>query len=260
MSPEYPSPYSSNTICTYEFHGNDQERIRIVFLDFDVYCSGDNSDRYNYSDSVSVFIFVDGRLEKIDSYCGDKLPGPIMSNGPWMRIEFKGRRAQSKYRGFKATYSFTTDYAIRIGSQSQRYPCAFNFYSNETKYGYFHSPNFPGLYPRNTECHYFFYGILSEKVALHFSSFDIEGVSSCDAQTASDSVEISNYHGEDRKYTRYCGKLSEFDVESDSRFFRVTFRSNGRLDGTGFNATYYFLERIFTTKKFQEIPRNGEGL
>lgn len=48
----------------------------------------------------------------------------------------------------------------------------------------------------------------------------------------------------DRKYSRYCGQLKEFDIESDRKFFRVTFRSNDRLDGTGFNATYKFMDEI----------------
>lgn len=55
---------------------------------------------------------------------------------------------------------------------------------------------------------------------------------------------------QDRKYERHCGQLKEFDIESDRRFFRVTFKSNDRLDGTGFNATYRFLDEIemYTTK------------
>jgi hypothetical protein len=50
----------------------------------------------------------------------------------------------------------------------------------------------------------------------------------------------------DRKYSRHCGQLKEFDIESDRKFFRVTFRSNDRLDGTGFNATYQFLDEVET--------------
>lgn len=48
----------------------------------------------------------------------------------------------------------------------------------------------------------------------------------------------------DRKYARYCGLLKEFDIESDRKFFRVTFRSNDRLDGTGFNGTYEFVDNV----------------
>lgn len=50
----------------------------------------------------------------------------------------------------------------------------------------------------------------------------------------------------DRKHRRHCGQLKEFDVESDRKFFRVAFRSNDRLDGTGFNATYQFLDATET--------------
>lgn len=41
---------------------------------------------------------------------------------------------------------------------------------------------------------------------------------------------------------RYCGQLRELDVVSKSNFLRVTFRSNDRLDGTGFKAEYIFLK------------------
>lgn len=68
--------------------------------------------------------------------------------------------------------------------------------------------------------------------------------------TASDFVEFSNYMTMDRKYSRYCGQQKEFDVESDRKFFRVTFKSNSRYDGTGFNASYVFVdeEGNYTTK------------
>ncbi|KAG6439656.1 hypothetical protein O3G_MSEX000961 [Manduca sexta] len=47
---------------------------------------------------------------------------------------------------------------------------------------------------------------------------------------------------EDNRYGRYCGQMKEFHVESERNFFKVTFRSNDRLDGTGFKAIYQFLE------------------
>ncbi|KAL1465800.1 hypothetical protein WDU94_005340 [Cyamophila willieti] len=68
----------------------------------------------------------------------------------------------------------------------------------------------------------------------------------CEARTASDYVEFSNYMARDRKFPRYCGYISPFEVMSDHKFFRVTFRSNDRLDGTGFNASYYFVEETNT--------------
>lgn len=60
----------------------------------------------------------------------------------------------------------------------------------------------------------------------------------------------------DRKYDRHCGQLKEFDIASDRKFFRVTFKSNDRLDGTGFNATYRFLDEI-ETYTAKSNPVNG---
>lgn len=66
--------------------------------------------------------------------------------------------------------------------------------------------------------------------------------SSCEAVSASDYVEFSNSMTEDSRFGRYCGQMKEFHVESDRNFFKVTFRSNDRLDGTGFKAIFQFLE------------------
>lgn len=55
--------------------------------------------------------------------------------------------------------------------------CAFVYNSTISPNGSFTSPNWPGLYPRDTECHYFFFGRPSEKVHITFAYFDIEGVS-----------------------------------------------------------------------------------
>ncbi|KAK1122526.1 hypothetical protein K0M31_008978 [Melipona bicolor] len=142
------------------------------------------------------------------------------------------------------------DFGITTGRQEAQYPCAFVYNSNETRNGTFASPNYPGLYPRDTECHYFFNGHPNERVHLHFHFFDVEGVTPCEAVSASDFVEFSNYMSRDRKYSRHCGQQKEFDVESDRKFFRVTFKSNDRYDATGFNASYVFVdeEGNYTTK------------
>ncbi|XP_057664757.1 suppressor of lurcher protein 1 isoform X2 [Diorhabda carinulata] len=241
ISPSYPSPYPAKTTCSYEFQGRGKERVQIVFHDFSLYLPNGNAKNCDNSDSLTVFIHIDGRIEKIDKFCGTTLPKPVMSNGPRLKLEFQSFYTSRYSRGFKSTYAFIENFGVKTGTQLSTYPCAFEFNSNESKEGYFHSPNYPGLYPRDTECHYFFNGNMSERVQLHFSYFDVEGVLPCEAVSASDYVEFSNFLTRDRKFSRYCGQLKEFDVESDKKFFRVTFRSNDRLDGTGFNATYRFV-------------------
>ncbi|XP_074038845.1 sol1 [Leptinotarsa decemlineata] len=264
MSPSYPSPYPPKTTCRYEFQGRGKERVRIVFQDFNLYHTSEVTKNCENMDSLNAFINIDGRMEKIDNFCGNVLPKPIMSNGPRLKLEFQSLVASRYSRGFKATYSFIENFGITTGTQLQTYPCAFVFNSNESRSGYFHSPNYPGLYPRDTECHYFLYGNASEKIHLHFEYFDVEGVLPCEAVSASDYVEFSNYLTRDRKYSRYCGQLKEFDIESDRKFFRVTFRSNDRLDGTGFNATYHFLDEVESLAKKpsdkSDSPNRKDGL
>lgn len=68
------------------------------------------------------------------------------------------------------------DFGITTGRQDPDFPCAFVYNSNETRNGTFASPNYPGSYPHDTECHYFFNGQPSERVHIHFHYFDVEGV------------------------------------------------------------------------------------
>ncbi|CAB0036713.1 unnamed protein product [Trichogramma brassicae] len=284
-SPGYPNPYSARTRCRYDFQGRGKERIQIIFQVFDVYRPPEGTKECESTDSLVAYVQIDGKMEKIDSFCGESAPRPLMSNGPRLLLEFRGLTASRHARGFKATYSFleTTQqeqqytltyktrarspgrssfsvrrrtynekqhFGITTGKQELSYPCAFVYNSNETMNGTFTSPNYPGYYPRDTECHYFFNGQPKERVHLHFHYFDVEGVLPCDSVSASDYVDFSNYLSRDRKYSRHCGQLTEFDVESDRSFFRVTFKSNDRLDGTGFNASYQFVseEDNYTVK------------
>lgn len=160
-----------------------------IFIGFNFSC--DNQD------SLVAFVLKDGRMEKIDSYCGSMLPKPIMSNGPRLKLELHSVHGSRYSRGFKATYTFTesititldcylqmiqtrnryfSDFGIKMGAQIPEYSCAFAFTSNKSRSGFFHSPNYPGFYPRDTECHFFFYGNNTQKVRLHFNYFDVEGV------------------------------------------------------------------------------------
>lgn len=243
MSPGYPNPYPSRTHCTYDFQGRGKERVQVVFQDLNLFHSKpSNPNDCEGVDSLVAYVHIDGKKDKIDSFCGDTPPRPIMSNGPRLSLEFQGVTSSRHSRGFKATYTFMENFGITTGRQEGQYPCAFVFNSNETRNGTFASPNYPGLYPRSTECYYFFYGQPNERVHLHFHFFDVEGVLPCEAVSASDYVEFSNYMTRDRKYPRHCGQLKEFDISSERKFFRVTFKSNDRLDATGFNASYVFLD------------------
>jgi len=58
--------------------------------------------------------------------------------------------------------------------------CSFVYNSSERISGLFHSPNFPGFYLENVVCNYYFYGASDERIVLHFTYFDIEGIGKYD--------------------------------------------------------------------------------
>ncbi|KAH7948095.1 hypothetical protein HPB52_018458 [Rhipicephalus sanguineus] len=139
--------------------------------------------------------------------------------------------------------------------------CTFIYNSSEVSNGTFSTPNYPGVYPRDTECHYLFYGKSNEKIYIEFAYFDVEGVPPCLSDTASDYVEFSNFRTVDRKIPRHCGNLRPTKIESDADFFRVSFKSNDKFDGTGFEAFYQFRNNPdpFTVRQVSAVQNKQNG-
>ncbi|KAL5010443.1 hypothetical protein ScPMuIL_012748 [Solemya velum] len=259
VSPNYPNKYQPNLICEYVFQGSGIERIQLKFLDMSLrYTKGDPKDPYDCSgeDMLSVFITLNGTDVKLGDYCGQKKPPMLMSSEPKMRVRFQSKRTgttNSEKSGFKLQYTFRKDFGITVGQQDGRKLCTFNYYSTKLPRGNITSPNYPGLYPRNTECHYLFYGRQAEKVFISFPEFDVDGVPPrCDKSTNSDYVSFSNFRGtDDRKMSRFCGKkMDTANVSSDGGFFRVTFKSNNVYDAEGFRGEYQFINTQSDTTTF----------
>ncbi|XP_036325015.1 suppressor of lurcher protein 1-like [Rhagoletis pomonella] len=161
----------------------------------------------------------------------------------------------------KTRLSFERDFGISTGQQIDD-NCTFTYNSTDRISGWFGSPNFPGYYPQNMICHYYFYGKADERVIIRFTFFDVEGIGTCEYLTASDYVEFSNFMSTDRKYGKYCGKRDKFEVRSDGRFFRVSFYSNDRFDKTGFRALYDFEGKNLRVENtsMQSYVSNAKGL
>ncbi|XP_037730811.1 suppressor of lurcher protein 1 [Drosophila subpulchrella] len=239
--------------CRYEFEAQPPERVQIRFHDFNVPTEHENSTGCQPGDALHVVSEVRGRYETQELLCGAFLPKPLMSSGSQMHLQFVGKYPPAmtnkvQYYGFRAEYRFLTNFGIMSGVQME--DCSFVYNSSERISGLFHSPNFPGFYLENVVCNYYFYGASDERIVLHFTYFDIEGIGNCDHQTASDYIEFSNFMSTDRKFSRYCGKLPDFEMRSDGRFFRVTLHSNDRFVAIGFRA-------LFT---FETIPVNNSDL
>ncbi|CAD7085285.1 unnamed protein product [Hermetia illucens] len=181
--------------------------IMIKFFEFSLPSEGDSYD-CEEADILQVLLPMRDRFEPVETLCGDTMPKPIISNGPKMLLEFRGRQSGKGNRGFKAEYKFLENFGIISGEQIPNEECSFKFNSSVERSGWFHSPNFPGAYPRNIECNYLFYGDLYDRIFIRFTYFDVEGIFPCEESTASDYVEFSNFMSIDRKFRRFCGKRS----------------------------------------------------
>lgn len=261
-SPNYPNPYPANTRCNYHFQGEGKERVQIKFTDFDLYMPHEGIKECENVDSVIGFITIKGQRERLDNFCGSQLPNQIMSNEHRMTVIFQsfGSRPPS-VKGFRAIYQFVTNFGIPSGRQDPQGVCTFIYNSSEVSNGTFSTPNYPGVYPRDTECHYLFYGKSNEKIYIEFAYFDVEGVPPCLSDTASDYVEFSNFRTVDRKIPRHCGNLRPTKIESDADFFRVSFKSNDKFDGTGFEAFYQFRNNPdpFTVRQVSAVQNRQDA-
>jgi hypothetical protein len=191
-----------------------------------------------------------------------------MSAGSFLQVRFKSvaRSFESSaasihsrklFRGYIIRYRFTRDNGLDIldenransdqsdsstnSNNNNLTDCKIYYRSVNKRSGYFASPNYPGLYPRDSECHYYFIGQKNEKIQITFHTFDVEGIDQCTSETKSDYVELSNFQNRDRFYSRYCGVNKPGSILSDAPFFHVTFYSNNVFDAKGFQASYYFV-------------------
>ncbi|ODM96056.1 Suppressor of lurcher protein 1, partial [Orchesella cincta] len=199
--------------------------------------SGISERKCAYADSIAAFIYVDGEERKLLRHCGTHPPPNLMSNGHRLTVEFRG----------KGNHNSPLYLGVSSGRQLANYPCAFIFNSSEMRNGSLSSPNYPGLYPRDTECHYFFHAMRAgDHVEIYFDHFEVVGISPCD-EDWDDYVELSNHMPmEDSHFLRKCGRepLRPFSVRSDGQFFRLSFKSNDRYDGSGFHARFQFTDKI----------------
>jgi hypothetical protein len=165
ISPRHPSYYPDRTVCSYEFIGLENEQVRITFENFKV----ENGDGRCTKDHVRVYSINKQEKETlIGHYCGDKLPGPQMSeeNSHKMRVELttneEGVRA-----GFRAKYEFV--------EKNTGKPCAKTELTGGG--GIINSPNHPHKYFTNRTCEWYIYSRSRPKgvIMLIIEKFEMEG-------------------------------------------------------------------------------------
>jgi len=91
--------------------GNDifQLQLRLTGMDFvNFRCGG--------ADVLSVFVYSDGTLARVDDFCGISIPLATMSNGNKMTLELDAPHSSRYNWGFTALYFFVTGMNFGISS------------------------------------------------------------------------------------------------------------------------------------------------
>lgn len=102
--------------------------------------------------------------------------------------------------------------------------------------GNFSSPNFPRLYPYNTECSWLIVVAEGSSVLLTFHTFDLEYHDTCDF----DFLEIYNGASGDKGNLlgRFCGQVPPPPFTSSWHVMSVIFHSDKHVASRGFSAAY----------------------
>ncbi|KAK2715937.1 cubilin-like [Artemia franciscana] len=253
-SPNYPFPYVPRTVCRYFIYGlqdmQHYERVKLEFEKFDVPNIIQDENCSEEGGFVRLFLKGQEATQAYDKgdyeFCGKELPETTSSDGPRLVVIFASGPSQGS--GFKAKYSFSTEYQIP-GTPAPDGSCRFTYLSSSVKQGEFNSPRHPANYPSNTTCVYTMIAEYGEQVRLVFDNFKLrttlqsEGLKYGDL-CKEDWVEIHNIfrNGSSRLFGRYCNETSPGPMESSlgASGLKVVFRTDAWGVSSGFKARYFF--------------------
>ncbi|XP_024938391.1 bone morphogenetic protein 1 isoform X2 [Cephus cinctus] len=257
VSPNFPYPYIPKVVCRYFIYGMQDsqhlERVRLEFLIFVVPRSEAKGDSACTDGYLKIYLKGQEATDSYDKFdyelCGtDSNPSHVVSDGPRLVMVFSSGDLSG--RGFKAKYSFETEYRIP-GTAAPDGSCFFTYRSSSRKKGEFNSPRYPSNYPSDTNCTYLFLATPNEQVTLVFDHFKVRadnanstvgfyGPQICQE----DWVEIYNMYRDstEKLIGRYCGMTSPGPVESNlgALGLKVILHTDSELVYSGFKARYTF--------------------
>ncbi|XP_063703683.1 tolloid-like protein 2 isoform X2 [Culicoides brevitarsis] len=257
-SPNYPFPYIPKVVCRYFIYGmqdaQNLERVRMEFSIFEI-PKGDHKDKgdSNCTDGYLKMYLkgqeVEGAYDKFDhEFCGNELPYAVVSDGPRLVMVFSSGELQG--RGFKAKYSFETEYKIP-GTAAPDGSCSFTYKSTSRKKGEFNSPRYPSNYPSDTNCSFVFLATPNEQVTIIFDNFKIRADNANSTGGAygntvcyEDWLELYVLYRDksDLFLGRYCGYTSPGPVESPRNAvgLKAILHTDSENVASGFKARYIF--------------------
>uniref|UniRef100_A0A8C3YL53 Cubilin n=1 Tax=Catagonus wagneri TaxID=51154 RepID=A0A8C3YL53_9CETA len=241
-SPNYPSPYRSNTECTWLIQVEKNHRVLLNFTDFDL----------EPQDScIMAFDGLSSAAARLVGVCGrQQLSNPIISSGSSLFVRFQSGPSRQS-RGFRAQF---------------RQACGGHILTDS--FDTISSPRFPARYPNNQNCSWIIQAQPPfNHITLSFSHFGLESSSTC----TQDFVEIlDGSHSDAPLRGRYCGSSIPHPITSFSNALMLRFVSDSSVNFDGFHATYvastsacggifHMTEGIFNSPGYPEVyPSNVE--
>ncbi|XP_062457605.1 ovochymase-1 [Rhea pennata] len=212
--------YPDNSLCIWNITVPEDKIILIHFtrLDIDSQVGCD-------SDYVSLY---SNRGELISKVCGDILPAPLLIESDGATIKFVSDGANTG-RGFELTFT-----AIHKESEAGSGCGSVAMLVEEGKID---TANYPGLYPRNTKCHWLIEAPVKYIVKLEFEDFAVELSPSC----IYDAVTVYSDAEEENQLANLCGFSIPKPVLSPENTMLVHFESDGENSFRGFRARLTFV-------------------
>ncbi|XP_058537778.1 cubilin isoform X1 [Neofelis nebulosa] len=241
-SPNYPSPYRSNTDCSWVIRVERNHRVLLNFTDFDL----------EPQDScIMAYDGISPTTARLARTCGRQpLASPIVSSGNSLLLRFQSGPSRQS-RGFRAHFSQACGGYILTDSSDT-----------------ISSPLFPAKYPHNQNCSWIIQAQPPfNHITLSFSHFGLESTAMC----TQDFLEILDGKYDDAPLRgRYCGASMPHPITSFSNALTLRFVSDSRVNSEGFHATYaasssacggtfHMAEGIFNSPGYPEVyPSNVE--
>ncbi|CAM9531973.1 unnamed protein product [Lampetra fluviatilis] len=153
-SPNYPLPYTPNEECYWLIRASAGSRLRLTFADFHLESHG--SCAYDY---LAVFDGSSANSPQLANLCHDGIPPPIESSGDHMYVKLRTDGSISA-GGFFATYTQICQGTVIV---------------NRSR-GHLESPNFPNVYPHNSNCNWLISATLGNTLNYTFLTFQLEHI------------------------------------------------------------------------------------
>ncbi|XP_046913472.2 uncharacterized protein LOC124494340 isoform X1 [Dermatophagoides farinae] len=248
MSPTYPGVYPKNITCYYLFKGVKGQRVKLEFMDFDLFYGGSHCP-YDY---VKIYDGETTRAPLINTYCGQQRQLFVFSSGINLLVQFttlKRISSVNQNRGFSGYYEFSEKFVnlgFILNNENSEHirgtECDQKIFSRKESNGTIYAPNYPFLYHSNIMCKYFLYGLQDaqnlERINFHFEMLQIptKDVNECtDAYVRL----YTQLQAMDEFDYVFCGETIPPPVVSDGPLLLVVFNS-GSTQGQGFKAHYWF--------------------